>query len=104
MRPAWQRALANARLPLYDVHWVPAVVIQTRTGKRDAVQVGLADGRVMPLANAGDIERNIKLPDVILARLSESKGKSGARAELVCVPRCRARPWCWRARPAASWR
>src|SRR5215510_2633837 len=25
-RPAWQRALANARLPLYDVHWTPAIV------------------------------------------------------------------------------
>src|SRR5204862_2959426 len=24
-RPAWQRALANARLPLYDVHWTPAL-------------------------------------------------------------------------------
>jgi membrane carboxypeptidase/penicillin-binding protein len=23
-RPAWQQALANARLPLYDVHWMPA--------------------------------------------------------------------------------
>jgi penicillin-binding protein 1A len=85
-RPAWQRALANARLPLYDVHWLPAIVLQTRTSKRDALQVGLADGRIMPLAGAGDIERNIKLHDVILVRLSESKGKSGARAELRVRP------------------
>src|SRR5437868_10132685 len=25
--PAWQRALQNARLPLYDVHWTPAVLL-----------------------------------------------------------------------------
>ena len=85
-RPAWQRALANARLPLYDVHWVPAVVIQARTGKRDGLQVGLADGRTMPLAGAGSIERNLKLHDVILVRLSDGKGKSGARAELRVRP------------------
>jgi membrane carboxypeptidase/penicillin-binding protein len=85
-RPAWQRALANARLPLYDVHWVPAVVLQTRGGKRDGLQVGLADGRTMPLAGAGGIERNIKLHDVILVRLSDGKGKSGTRAELRVRP------------------
>src|SRR5919201_734076 len=27
-RPAWQRALANARLPLYDVHWAAAIVLE----------------------------------------------------------------------------
>jgi penicillin-binding protein 1A len=78
--------LANTRLPLYDVHWVPAVVIQTRSGKREGLQVGLADGRMMPLAGAGGIERNIKMHDVILVRLSETKGKSGARAELRVRP------------------
>ena len=86
-RPAWQRALANARLPLYDVHWVPAVVLETRSGKRDALQVGLADGRIMPLTGAsGAIARAIKLHDVVLVRLSESKGKSGGRAELRVRP------------------
>src|SRR4029077_15764890 len=34
-RPAWQRALSTARLPLYDVHWRPAVVLEKPTGKRD---------------------------------------------------------------------
>ena len=86
-RPAWQRALANARLPLYDVHWVPAVVIETRSGKRDALQVGLADGRTLPLAGASAaIARTIKLHDVVLVRLSESKGKSAGRAELRVRP------------------
>ena len=45
-RPAWQQALANARLPLYDVHWTPAVVLEKPGGKKgEAWRVGLADGR-----------------------------------------------------------
>ena len=88
-RPAWQRALANARLPLYDVHWTPAVVLATRGGKRgrDGIEVGLADGRVMPLAgDTGAIQRNIKLHDVIFVHVNETKSKSGARAELRVRP------------------
>jgi penicillin-binding protein 1A len=86
-RPAWQRALADARLPLYDVHWVPAVVLETRSGKRDALQVGLADGRILPLAGTtGAIAGTIKLHDVVLVRLSEGKGKAGGRAELRVRP------------------
>ena len=46
-RPAWQQALANARLPLYDVHWTPAVVVEKPSGKKgEAWRVGFADGRV----------------------------------------------------------
>src|SRR5215510_7213208 len=33
-RPAWQRALATARLPLYDVHWTPAIVLEKPAGKK----------------------------------------------------------------------
>src|SRR5262249_11180971 len=33
-RPPWQRALANARPPLYDVHWTPAIVLEKPTGKK----------------------------------------------------------------------
>src|SRR5581483_3267397 len=50
-KPAWQQALLNARLPLYDVHWTPAVVVEKPSGKKgEAWRVGLADGRVLPLA------------------------------------------------------
>ena len=50
-RAAWQRALTSARLPLYDVHWAPAVVVEKPAGKRgEAWRVGLTDGRVVPLA------------------------------------------------------
>src|SRR5262249_35061719 len=31
-QPAWQRALEAARLPLYDVHWTPAVIIDLGRG------------------------------------------------------------------------
>jgi membrane carboxypeptidase/penicillin-binding protein len=63
------------------------VVLESRGGKRDAPQVGLADGRVMPLAGAtGGIARAIKLHDVVLVHISETKGKSGGRAELRVRP------------------
>src|ERR1700683_3698768 len=32
--PAWQQALQAVRLPLYDVHWTPAVIVQKGDGKR----------------------------------------------------------------------
>ena len=33
VKPAWQQALAAARLPLYDVHWTPAVVLAARADR-----------------------------------------------------------------------
>src|SRR5262249_58197600 len=48
-RPAWQRALANARLPLYDVHWTPAIVLEKPTGTKGQLwRVGVAGGGVLP--------------------------------------------------------
>jgi membrane carboxypeptidase/penicillin-binding protein len=78
----------------YDVHWTPAVMLQPRSGKRErgGVQVGLADGRIVPLAAGGAILRNIKLHDVVLVHLNdtksanESRSKSPARAELRARP------------------
>jgi penicillin-binding protein 1A len=79
--PAWQQALQAARLPLYDVHWPSAVVVQTG---RDAIKVGLADGRVLALngANAA-VRRNLKLHDVVFVRVTEGKG---SRADLRVRP------------------
>src|SRR5262245_62482845 len=31
--PPWRTALKNARLPLYDVHWTPAIVLDKARGK-----------------------------------------------------------------------
>ena len=86
-KPAWQQALANARLPLYDVHWPAAVVVEKPSGKKgESWRVGLADGRILPLAldNAA-AQRKLALHDVVLVRVAEGKGKT-ARAELRVRP------------------
>ena len=51
-RPPWQQALANVRLPLYDVHWTSAIVVEKPGGgkKNEAWRVGLADGRIIPFS------------------------------------------------------
>jgi hypothetical protein len=69
-RPAWQQALASARLPLYDVHWTPAIVVEKPGGKKnEAWRVGLADGRILPLSvdNAA-AQRKLAPHDVVLVR------------------------------------
>src|SRR5262249_5874598 len=92
-RPAWQRALATARLPLYDVHWTPAIVVEKPGGKKgESWRVGLADGRILPLALDNAVaQRKLALYDVVLVRVNESrgdgKGKGGTgRAELRVRP------------------
>jgi len=87
-RPPWQRALANARPPLYDVHWTPAIVLEKPTGKKgEAWPIGLADGRILPLAidNAA-AQRRLTLYDVVLTRVTNGSGKTGARADLRIRP------------------
>jgi penicillin-binding protein 1A len=86
-RPTWQRALAKARLPLYDVHWMPAIVVEKPAGKKGAAwRVGLTDGRILPLSVDNAVaQRKLNLYDVILVRVVDGKGK-GARAELRVRP------------------
>jgi penicillin-binding protein 1A len=86
-RPTWQRALATARLPLYDVHWTPAIVLEKPAGKKgEAWRVGLPDARILPLAvdNAA-AQRKLTLYDVVLTRVADGRGKA-ARAELRVRP------------------
>jgi membrane carboxypeptidase/penicillin-binding protein len=85
--PAWQQALEAARLPLYDVHWATALVVDKGRGKNsEAVRVGLRDGRVLPLAGASAaVRRTLKLHDVVFVRVAEAKGKA-AQAELRLRP------------------
>jgi penicillin-binding protein 1A len=87
-RPPWQQALIGARLPLYDVHWKPAVVVEKPSGKRgQAWRVGLTDGRIVPLSLASAAaQRKLKIYDVVLVQLSAEKGKQSARAELRVRP------------------
>jgi len=84
--PAWQQALEAVRLPLYDVHWEPAVVLD-KGGKRGdgVIHVGLGDGRILPLtAWTGQIRRSLGLYDVVYVRVLEgraSKGRGETRGE-----------------------
>src|SRR5207249_9874992 len=87
-RPVWQRALASARLPLYDVHWTPAIVLEKPAGKKgEAWRVGLPDGRVLPLSiDNTAAQRKIALYDVVLVRVADGKGKTAGGAELRVRP------------------
>jgi penicillin-binding protein 1A len=84
---AWQQALGDARLPLYDVHWPVAIVLPPTNAKPDgALRVGLKDGRILPLTTASaSTARTLKPYDVVYVRAS-GKGRSGARAELRVRP------------------
>jgi membrane carboxypeptidase/penicillin-binding protein len=90
VKPVWQIALEAARLPLYDVHWQPAVVLQRRSqgaGKMQ-VRVGLRDGRIVPLVLPDTVEpERLKLNHVIYVNVVEGKGRSDARAELRVRPK-----------------
>jgi penicillin-binding protein 1A len=86
-RPAWQQALANARLPLYDVHWTPAIVVDKPGTKGGAWRVGLTDGRILPFSvDNATAQRKLALYDVVFVRVTEGKGKGAARAELRVRP------------------
>ncbi len=107
-KPAWQRALENARLPLYDVHWTPAIITDLRSRPAPVVQqpkgrkgrqppppvqveggslrVGLKDGTVLPLSVGATLRRDFKLYDVVYVHVVEGTKKSGARAELLVRP------------------
>jgi penicillin-binding protein 1A len=86
--PAWLTALKSARLPLYDVHWQPAVVLENGRSKRGEVtNVGLMDGRIMPLNPfSAAIRRRLQVNDVIYVQVREGNSKQGARAELRIRP------------------
>src|SRR5215469_3587726 len=75
--PAWQQALQAVRLPLYDVHWMPAVVLSKGDGKKGdgAIRVGLPDGRILPLAVwSAAMRRGLGLYDVVYVHVVENKG------------------------------
>jgi membrane carboxypeptidase/penicillin-binding protein len=100
--PPWQEALANVRLPLYDVHWQPAVVVSKAD---NTLRVGLADGRVLPLMTwNGQIRRSLSLYDVVYVHVIEGRaadsasddaarsGKRKPRAPLPASAQLRVRP------------
>lgn len=85
---AWQKALESARLPLYDVHWTPAVVIDNGRGKGSsgAMRVGLRDGTSLPLTVPSGARQTLQLYDVIYVKIIEGSEKTAARAELRIRP------------------
>ncbi len=83
--PAWQQALQAVHLPLYDVHWTPAVIVQKGDGKKDdgAIRVGLPDGRIMPLTGVAYVSRRgLGLYDVVYVNVVETR-RSEVRAPAV---------------------
>jgi penicillin-binding protein 1A len=72
-KPAWQQALLAVHLPLYDVHWTPAVVL-SKGGRRGGIEVGLPDGRTAPLTTyTGQIYRALNLYNVVYVNVIDGK-------------------------------
>jgi penicillin-binding protein 1A len=73
-KPTWLTALEQVRLPLYDVHWTPALVVEKRTIQgAESIRVGLRDGRTLPLSTYGSRTRaRIGLYDVVYVKVTES--------------------------------
>jgi membrane carboxypeptidase/penicillin-binding protein len=98
-RPVWQVALQSAQLPLYDVQWSAAILIEKRLidGGKTLMRVGLKDGRIMPLVLPEHIQPSaLKLNDVIYVKVTDGKpargadgrmAKAEARAELRVRPK-----------------
>ena len=82
VKPAWLRALENARPVLYDVHWPLAVVVQTGKG---GTKVGLADGRVASLDTSGAREKKLQLYDAVRVKLTDPAARA-PRAQLRTKP------------------
>jgi penicillin-binding protein 1A len=80
-QPVWQLALQQARMPLYDVHWTPAIVLETGRGLR----VGLPDGSVLPLS--GPDRGRLTQYDVVYVKTDPGRGKNEGRAELRSRPK-----------------
>src|SRR5215813_331572 len=74
--PPWQQALQAVKLPLADVHWEPAVILDKGGGKRadGNIRVGIRDGRVLPLnAASSSVKRNLGLYDVVYVKVIDAR-------------------------------
>ena len=100
-RPVWQIALQAARLPLYDVHWTPAIVLEGGSGKGGS-RVGLPDGRMMPLSARNRNAASSRNTTWSMSKPSPAEARMKAAPSFARGPRFRAPRWCWKTRPAAS--
>jgi penicillin-binding protein 1A len=84
--PRWQQVLASARLPLYDIQWPAAVVLDKADKPRSGgLWAGIADGRIVELQTPRGVRQKLKPYDVVYVRLAESKNVS-TTAELRMRP------------------
>ena len=83
--PSWRVALQTAALPLYDVHWTPAVVVK-RQASDASIAIGLADGRVLPVHLGGVSGAMLKPYDVIYVQTKDRNGNPLPRPELRMRP------------------
>jgi 1A family penicillin-binding protein len=74
--PGWQQALMTARLPLYDVHWQPAIVFKPADEKRtsQSIETGLEDGRILPLAVPAAARAKLAAYDVVYVQPIDGEG------------------------------
>ncbi|MEW6454275.1 MAG: transglycosylase domain-containing protein [Pseudomonadota bacterium] len=85
VKPTWQMALQNARLPLYDVQWPPAIVVEKKINEKGgaSIRVGLKDGSILPLWMPDSINpQSLKLNDVIYVKLEDGKPARGADGKM----------------------
>src|SRR5690606_34907483 len=83
----WLEALKTANMPLYDVQWDTAVVLEKTRLKngQDSIRVGLKDGRTLPLTTRGSRTRQaLDIHDLIYVRVTEQK--KSTRVELRSRP------------------
>ncbi len=91
--PAWQQALLAVHLPLYDVHWTPAVVVDKGGGRKGngVIRVGLPDGRILPLTTyTYSIRRSLNLYDVVYVNVVGGNAAATASGRRVRVVPARA--------------
>jgi penicillin-binding protein 1A len=84
-KPAWQQALIELRLPLYDVHWTPAVVVEkvNLRGGHESIRVGLRDGRVFPLSTySASARRQLTVNDVIYVSVAEGRVRQTKKGQV----------------------
>jgi membrane carboxypeptidase/penicillin-binding protein len=84
--PAWRQAFQNARMPLYDLHWTSAIVLDKGSDKQ-GMRVGLRDGRIVPLSVHASVRKILNPYDVVYVSVTEGKGKAGTRADLRSRPK-----------------
>ncbi len=87
--PAWRTALKSARLPLYDVHWTPAIVVEKAGARTTARSSGSASPtaascRSWPGTPGSGAASSSTTWSTCASR--EAKGKTPARAELRIRP------------------